>query len=177
MFRTVDIKKYMLTAMCITLCIVLPQAFHFIPNFGAIFLPMHIPVLLCGLTCGAPFGFLCGVIGTLLSSVLTGMPPMAVLPSMMAQCAVYGAVSGILMKHCHVRNATANIYISLITAMIAGRITAGVVQAFVYSTGENTLSAWITTNFITSFPGIVIQLIILPQIVYVLRRASLVPAF
>ena len=30
-------------AMCAALCVVLPMAFHAIPNAGSIFLPMHIP--------------------------------------------------------------------------------------------------------------------------------------
>ena len=41
-------KNLVLTAFCIALCIVLPMAFHAI-GAGATFLPMHIPVLLCGL--------------------------------------------------------------------------------------------------------------------------------
>lgn len=44
-------KNLVLTAFCIALCIVLPMAFHAI-GAGATFLPMHIPVLLCGLLCG-----------------------------------------------------------------------------------------------------------------------------
>lgn len=48
-------KNLVLTAFCIALCIVLPMAFHAI-GAGATFLPMHIPVLLCGLLCGWPFG-------------------------------------------------------------------------------------------------------------------------
>ena len=67
-------KNLVLTAFCIALCIVLPMAFHAI-GAGATFLPMHIPVLLCGLLCGWPFGAACGLIGPLLSSLLTGMPP------------------------------------------------------------------------------------------------------
>ena len=43
------IKKTVITALCVALCIVLPMAFHAVKNAGTIFLPMHIPVLLCGL--------------------------------------------------------------------------------------------------------------------------------
>ena len=50
------VKKAIITAICIALCVVLPQAFHAIPNAGSIYLPMHIPVLLCGLVCGWPSG-------------------------------------------------------------------------------------------------------------------------
>ena len=37
------------TALCMALGVVLPMAFHMIPNAGSVMLPMHIPVLLCGL--------------------------------------------------------------------------------------------------------------------------------
>ncbi len=74
------VKKAIITAICIALCVVLPQAFHAIPNAGSIYLPMHIPVLLCGLVCGWPYGLLCGLAGPLLSSLFTGMPAAAYLP-------------------------------------------------------------------------------------------------
>ena len=92
------VKKSILTAVCIALCVVLPQAFHAIPNAGAVYLPMHIPVLLCGLICGWQYGLLCGLAGPLLSSLLTQMPPMAILPAMMLEVAIYGAVCGIMMR-------------------------------------------------------------------------------
>ena len=46
------VKKIVLTAVCAALCVVVPMAFHAIPNAGYVFLPMHIPVLLCGIVCG-----------------------------------------------------------------------------------------------------------------------------
>ena len=42
-------KRLVLTAVNIALGLVLPMAFHSIPNCGNIMLPMHIPVLLCGM--------------------------------------------------------------------------------------------------------------------------------
>ena len=92
------VRNLVFTAVCAALCIVVPMAFHTIPNAGVVFLPMHIPVLLCGLMCGWPYGLLCGLIGPLLSSLTTGMPPAAMLPSMMVECAVYGLVTGLGMR-------------------------------------------------------------------------------
>ena len=46
------IKRLPLSALCCALCVVLPIAFHMIPNTGSILLPMHIPLLVCGLVCG-----------------------------------------------------------------------------------------------------------------------------
>ena len=54
-------KRLVLTAVNIALCLVLPMAFHSIPNGGKIMLPMHIPVLLCDMVCGAPYGAVCGL--------------------------------------------------------------------------------------------------------------------
>ena len=48
MKKTVNAKNLAFCALCIALCVVLPMAFHAIANAGMIFLPMHIPVLLCG---------------------------------------------------------------------------------------------------------------------------------
>ena len=76
--------KLTISGACVALGVVLPIAFHSIPNAGSIFLPMHIPVLLCGLLCGPLYGLLCGILAPLISSFVTGMPPMAILPGMTA---------------------------------------------------------------------------------------------
>lgn len=74
------VKKSIITAVCIALCVVLPQAFHAIPNAGSIYCPMHIPVLLCGFICGWQYGLLCGIAGPLVSALITGMPPLRSCP-------------------------------------------------------------------------------------------------
>ena len=83
-------KRLVLTAVNIALCLVLAMAFHSIPNGGKITLPMHIPVLRRGRVCGAPYGAVCGLLGPLLSSILTSMPTAAQMPAMMVECAAYG---------------------------------------------------------------------------------------
>ena len=62
------VKKMVFTAVCAALCLVLPMAFHSVPNAGSIFLPMHIPVLLCGLICGWKYGLAVGLILPVLRS-------------------------------------------------------------------------------------------------------------
>ena len=66
-------KHLIITALCMTLGVVLPMAFHMIPNAGSVMLPMHIPVLLCGLVCGPILGLICGIFTPVLSSLITGM--------------------------------------------------------------------------------------------------------
>lgn len=168
-------NKLIITALCIALCTVLPQVFHAIPNAGSIFLPLHIPVLMCGLICGWQYGTACGIIGTLISSVLTGMPPVAVLPAMMVECAVYGFVSGLLIKLIRTGKRIADTYISLIVAMLAGRIVAGLAKAFLFTPGEFGFAMWTTSYFITGLPGMIAQLIILPGVILALTKARLIP--
>lgn len=171
-----DTRRLVTAAMCAALCVVLPLAFHAIPNAGPVFCPMHIPVLLCGLLCGAPLGFICGILGPVLSSVITGMPPAAYLPSMVCELAVYGLVSGLMLARLHTGKKWADLYLSLIAAMLAGRIFYGLLNALIFRAGSYSLQLWLTGAFVTALPGIVIQLLLLPAIVAALQRAQLAPA-
>lgn len=169
------VKKSILCAVCIALCVVLPQAFHAIPNAGSIYLPMHLPVLLCGLICGWQYGLLCGVAGPILSSLFTSMPPVAYLPPMVVECAVYGCVAGLMMKLVHTKKIFADLYISLVAAMLIGRIIAGCAKALIFAKGSITMAAWATSYFVTGLPGIIIQLVVIPAIVVALMKARLIP--
>lgn len=167
------VKRMVTTAICAAMCVVLPLAFHAIPNAGTILLPMHIPVLLCGLMCGWPYGLVCGLLGPFLSS-FTGMPPMAVLPGMMVECGVYGMVSGVMMKYVRTGKPTADLYISMGTAMVLGRVVAGFAKALIFTPGTPAF-AWVTTSLVTGIPGIIIQLVVMPLLITALTRAKLLP--
>ena len=167
-------KKLVLAAACVALCVVLPMVFHSFPNGGSIFLPMHIPALLCGLICSWPYGFICGLLGTTLSSLLTGMPPAAVLPAMAIECATYGVVCGIMMKIVHTKKPYVDLYISMIAAMLLGRVVAGLAKAWFLAPGTPAF-AWVTTSLVTGIPGICLQLVLVPLVIYALTRARLLP--
>ena len=128
-----NVKKSIITAVCIALCYVIPLMFHGIQNAGSIFCPMHIPVFICGLICGWQFGLLCGIAGPALSSALSGMPPVAVLPSMMVELAAYGTAAGLMMKLVRTKSTYADLYISLIVAIVCGRVLAGLAKALIFA--------------------------------------------
>ncbi len=168
------LNKLVITGVCIALCIVLPIALHAVPNAGTLLSPMHLPVLLCGLICGAPYGLACGLIAPLLSSLITSMPPAAMLPAMMIELAVYGLVSGLLIHFVRADRVIVNLYISLLGAMLSGRIIAGIARALFFAGGTYSWNAWATAYFVKSLPGIIIQLILIPIIYLALRRANLI---
>ena len=168
------VKKLVYAAVCVALCVVLPIAFHAIPNAGVIFLPMHIPVLLCGLACGWPYGLVVGLLGPFLSSLITTMPAAPVLPGMMVECASYGLVCGLMMQFVRTKSTTADLYISMTTAMVLGRAIAGFAKAWVIAPGTPVF-AWVSTSLVTGIPGIILQLALMPLIVIALIKAHLLP--
>jgi len=163
-----------ITALFIAIGIVLPLAFHSVPNAGRVFLPMHIPVFLCGLVCGFPYGLFCGLLVPPLASLFTGMPPVPILPAMIFELAAYGTVSGLLMNFLPVKNLYARIYVSLIGGMLLGRVLFGVMNAFVFSAGNYSFDIWVTAAFVTALPGIILQIVAVPVVVVALDKTRLV---
>ena len=67
-------------------------------------------------------------------------------------------------------------YICLIIATLAGRIVGGLAKALVFSAGSYSFKAWATAYFVSSLPGIVLQLILIPILYLALQKAHLVTA-
>ncbi len=169
------LKKIIITALCSSLCVVLPIAFHVFPNAGSIFCPIHIPVFLCGLICGSLFGGLCGVIGPLLSSFLTGMPPLVILPSMIIEVSTYGVIAGLMINIVKTKKLYVDLYASLISAMLVGKIFGGIATALLVSTDGYTFTAWATSYFIVALPAIIIQLTLIPAVYASLSKSGVIP--
>lgn len=170
-----QVKRIVIAAACAALGIVLPMAFHSIPNAGATWLPMHIPVMISGLVAGPVSGAVTGALAPVLSSLLTGMPAAPMVVPMTCELFVYGLVSGLLSRVVRTGRATVDLYVSLVGAMLAGRIVNGILRALIFSPGAYSLEAWVAASFVTSITGIVLQLAVVVPIVVSLERAGLVP--
>lgn len=159
------------TALCMALGLVLPMFFHLF-GAGPTFLPMHIPVLLCGFVFGWPYGAVCGFLVPILSSVLTGMPPIfPTATAMMLELCAYGALTGFFYQKLRW-----NVYLSLIAAMIGGRIVSGAANAvFLGMAGKPYgFAAFLSASFVEAIPGILIQIVLIPVLVLALKRAKLI---
>lgn len=177
MTKLTSVRRVSLCAMCIALCYVLPIAFHAV-GIGGVLSPMHIPVLLCGIICGGGAGALCGIIGPVLSSLLSGMPPLPMLVRMIPELCAYGLVAGLAAGHIRTGRAGWDIYGALALAMVVGRIVGGIATAIFYmvTSGVYSLALWFTGYFVESIPGIAAHLILVPALVFALERARLIPA-
>lgn len=173
--KKTQITKLVYTAICIALGLLLPMV-NKVPgvNLGAILLPMHIPVLLAGFLCGIPYATFCGFILPLLNFALTGRPmlyPVGI--AMMFELGAYGCITAVLYKL-----TKGKIYISLIGGMLGGRIVLGIANTILFGLKGNPygLSVFLTSAFVNALPGIVIQLIVIPAIIYALKKAKLTEA-
>ncbi len=160
MLRT---NKLVLTSLFIACGLLLPLAFHTFGMGGRTFLPMHIPVFMGGLLLGWLPGLIIGAITPLLSCLLTGMPPLIPsLPMMIVELALFGLVAGYLYY-----DKRQNIYLALISAMVAGRLGA----AFVLLLFSDMLGihlhplTYVAATFMTGIAGVVIQIVFIPILV------------
>jgi thiamine transporter ThiT len=169
------LRKLILAALCLALCIVLPFLTGQIPEIGKRLSPMHIPVFICGFVCGWPWGLAVGLIAPLLRSVMYGMPaffPNAVVMSF--ELATYGLVSGILYRL--LPRKPWSIYVTLIAGMIAGRIVWGLVKWFVLGLQGNafTWKMFLAGAVLDAVPGIILHIVLIPAVVLALEKAGFI---
>lgn len=163
-------KQLTISSMFLALGVILPQAFHMVPNAGTIFLPMHIPILICGFISGPLYGFVVGIITPIISHIIFSMPPTFMLGQMIVELSMYGLFTGIFFRIIKINNEYIKTYICLLLAMGIGRLIYGLTNMFIFKAGTYSLQIWLTTAFVTALPGIIIQLIIIPIVVVNLRK-------
>lgn len=168
-------KNLVTAGLLLALGIILPTIVHMSGINGAMFLPMHIPVLIAGLTLGSTYGLIVGVLLPIINHLLTGMPPIPNYWIMIVELALYGLVSGFLYN-----KTKKNLWLSLIISMIVGRI-GGALMVLILGRGFGIkaippLGGYLKVITLTALPGIIIQLILIPMIVkaYEKNRDSMI---
>ena len=169
-----SLKHVILASLFIALGIVLPFLTGSNQQLGSVFLLMHIPVLMAGLVLGFKYGILVGLITPILRSVLVGTPPLFPFAvTMMFELAAYGTFIGLaykmLPKH------PAFVYLSLFISLLLGRVVWGVAAYIIYPLAGMTftLDKFITAGFVTSLPGLAIQIILVPLLFIYLKRTRI----
>lgn len=162
-------KKLTFAGLFLALAVLIPMVFHLTGIAGPIFLPMHIPVILCGFICGKKYGLLVGAIAPLINTLILGMPvlyPIGI--GMVFELAAYGFFAGWLFEK------SKRVIPALIGAMLLGRIVRVLVTylitvpfgaAFIF---KGILAAL----FVTSIWGIIIQIVLIPLVLTAYSRLS-----
>lgn len=161
-------------ALMLALALILPFITGNLPRVGNLLLPMHLPVLLCGFLCGWGWGLLTGAAAPLLRSLLFGAPPPIPTALCMAfELATYGAAAGLCYRR--LRGKPGGLLLSLAAAMLAGRVVWGLASVPVYAllTEKSfTLAAFWTGGFVNAWPGMLLQLLLVPTLVPALEKAG-----
>jgi len=188
------------SALCVALAIITSSVFHVGDLPGNMFLPMHIPIIVCGFVCGHKYGVVAGLITPILSHIVTpGRPPVPVVYFMTFELAAYGFFAGLFyrffFKHKKrtpddsgeetsqpERKSSVNTLIietaliigALILSMILGRIAFGIARFPVFGASGFGLAEFMRSMFVTSLPGIIVQIVFIPVLVQCLRRGKII---
>lgn len=170
MNKRITTKEMVLGGLLLASGIILPMIFHMFGMTGPIALPMHIPVLIGGFLLQPQLALALGIITPVISGLLTGMPvmfPMAVI--MAFELGTYGFVASLATRKLKLSEIS-----TLATAMVAGRIAAGITVAVLVQLFGVKMNPvlFVKGAVITGLPGIVIQLAFIPALMYGIKAYS-----
>lgn len=161
MTRHFSVRTLTTLGLLLAIGLLLPIVFHslFGAAGGKAFLPMHYAVLLGGLLLGPVAGAFLGIATPLLSTLMTGMPAVAILPLMVIELVAYGLVAGLVRRRWKLA-----VLWSLLLAMVAGRIALGLAVALLGpSIGlKADPVAYVLASIVTGLPGIAVQVVVIP---------------
>ena len=162
----------LLAVCCVGLGFLLPWAFQWVNNGVQVLLLLQLPVILCGMLCGPAYGLSCGLLIVLLPQFFPGSPGVMVSTGTLWELAIYGFLAGLFTYLLASAPPVLNVSVSLLGAMLLGRVFYGLLQAFVFAPGY-TWTQWLQDSFVTCLPGIVLQLAAVPLITLALRRCDI----
>lgn len=153
----------------IALAVILPQLVHLALGVsgGVQWLPMYLPVLLGGCLLGWKLGLAVGALSPVVSFLITlafgnPMPALVRLPYMVAELAVFGAVSGAFSKAI-VKNSVVA-FPAVLLAAVSGRATfLAIVAIFQGVSPLGFAAAWAQVQ--TGLSALILQAVIVPAIV------------
>lgn len=170
-----NLKKTIYSAIMLALALVLPLLTANSTELGNAFCLMHIPVLLCGFVCGPLWGGALGITAPLLRTLIFSMPPFpSVAVPMAFELCAYAVTAGVLYRVFPKR--LPFLYAALSISLIVGRVALAVAKYFVLGLSGNAfvLSTFITGSVFPAWPGILLQLAVVPPTVAALIKAGII---
>lgn len=165
--------KSLISAGIVALAVVLPQLVHLVAGQagGVEWLPMYLPVLLGGCLLGSVWGLGVGIASPVVSFLITlafgnAMPAPARLPFMVAELAVFGAVTGLFSKKIAQNGWLA--FPAVLSAQVAGR-TAFMLLVLIFQSVTPFTPALILSQIQTGLLGLVLQAVLVPFLVMGLK--------
>ena len=166
--------KSAVSAALIVLAVVLPQIAHLAvgASAGMTLLPMYLPVLIGGLLLGTKWGLIVGILSPVASFCITSlagaaMPAASRLPFMMAELAVFAAVSGLFGSKISEKPLLA--FVGVILAQVCGRAFF-LLCVYAFRELSPLTVAAVLGQIKTGFTGLAIQAVAVPVIAIVISK-------
>lgn len=170
------LQQLAFSGVMLALALLLPFISAANTELGNMLSPMHLPIMLCGFVCGWKYGLVIGASAPFLRMFIISMPPIHKAVPMAFELAVYGAICGILYNV--FKKKFYGTYITLVVAMIAGRIVHALVKfslaklAIFDKLNSFALGAYMTESVLQAWPGILLQLLLVPALVAILKKSG-----
>lgn len=165
-------RQLILGAVLIAFGLIVPSIFHYFSLGGRVFLPMHIPVLLAGMLLSPSIAVIVGILTPVMSTLLTGMPPVfPTMTVMMFELGSYALITALMRRQFKL-----GIYPSLIIGILSGRAVGALVTWFIsFFVADMNIHPllYIANNFMTGLPGIILQLVLIPVMTYMIESTNL----
>lgn len=169
--------KSIVAVSLVALAVLLPQIVHLAAGQagGVTWLPMYLPVLLAGCLLGTSWGLAVGVASPLVSFALTSlwgsaMPASARLPFMIAELAVFAAVSGLFSKNIFKNGLFA--FAATALAIVCGRAVF-MLSVIIFQSVAPFTPALVWSQIQSGLAGAAAQAVLVPLVVMAVRRLML----
>ena len=161
-----ELRQIPLTALFITAAVLFPQFFHLF-GLGAAFLPMFLPVFAGAMVLNWKFALVLGVSSPLISWLFTGMPPLIppVLPVMLVELGSTALLLSFLRYH-----QKKPVWLALILGILWERFLLFILVMVIAPLFGITHPLFSMALVAGGFPGIALQLIVIPQLIPMLLK-------
>jgi hypothetical protein len=165
----INTQQITLIALFIALCMLVPFVFHLV-GLGKMFLPMFLPILLAGFIIEFPVAMIVGFLGPWISALATGMPPL--FPTAVSM-SIEGVVTAGLASYLY-HNKRVPFWIGLIIAVITQRLARVAMLLLILPLFGLPAKALSLADFAYSLPGVLLQLILTPIILFMLWKSKII---
>lgn len=151
------------------LALALPALFHLVALAGPVFLPMYLPVAALAFLGTTRVAVIVGALAPLISSALTGMPPLSppVALFMSGELLALSLVSGLCYHRLRLPAAVCLVLGSAASRCVLAAEVAAVGPLFGFTPP---LWKYVVGGIVTGWPGLLIQLIVIPAVVRAVGR-------
>lgn len=144
-----DYRTYLSASLFIVGNILLPMLCHMIPQGGLTFLPIYFFTLVGAYKYGLSVGLLTAILSPLVNSLLTGMPPVAVLPSILIKSTLIALIASFVAGYTKKVS-----FLAILAVVLSYQLIGSCIESIMHSDWTRGFQ-----DFRIGVPGIIIQIV------------------